>query len=89
MFDRLLLMAQRDNSPVNVWLRENPLVTGLLFVAIGGVLLFFGVKELKSGVARDKYGNEVSGGLGKVIAIVRVIGGVIAAGFGLMKLVGG
>lgn len=86
----LLLLAQRGaNSPANRWLNNNPVVLGLIFIAIGGALVFFGVRELKSGVARDKYGNEVTGGMGKLIASVRVIGGLIAGGFGLYKMFGG
>ena len=64
-------------------------VFGAIFIVIGGLLLSFGVRDLRRGVARDKFGREVSGGMATLISVVRVIGGVIAGGFGLFKLVMG
>ncbi len=89
MNDLCLLFAQRGaDSPANRWLAENPLILGLIFLAIGGALLFFGVIELRKGVARDKYGNEISGGMGKFLAIVRIVGGVLCCGFAIYKMAG-
>ena len=89
MFNLFLLAQRGANSPAKRFLRENPLILGIIFVALGALLLFFGFKEWKSGVARDKYGNQVTGGMGKLIAGVRIVGGLIAGGFGLYKLVEG
>lgn len=77
------------DSPANQWLNEHPAVLGAGFLALGAILCIAGIRELRSGVAKDKYGNEVSGGLGRTMSVVRVVGGVAAAGFGLYKLIAG
>ncbi len=58
-----LLARYEKNGDLNRWLDKNPIILGLIFLAIGFILLFYGIYELKKGIARDKYGN---GGLGKL-----------------------
>jgi hypothetical protein len=85
-----LLLAQRGaDSPANKWLRDNPLIFGLVFLLIGAALAGSGIYELRKGVSRDKYGNEIKGGLGRVTSILRVAGGTVACVFGLYKMIGG
>ena len=79
----------RRNDALNQWLGQNPIVFAGLFMGIGGLLLYFGVRDLRRGVTRDKRGREVSGGMATLISVVRIIGGVVAAGFGLSRLVMG
>lgn len=74
---------------MNEWLDNNPLVLGLIFLAIGGVLLFFGVTEWQSGVARDKYGNKMTGGMGKFAAGSRIVAGIGMCGFALYRMIFG
>ena len=88
--NKLLLLAQRGaDSPANKWLKENPLVLGCLFLLIGAVLAGSGVYELRKGVSRDKYGNEIKRGLGKFTSILRVVVGGAACVFGVYKLIAG
>jgi len=90
VFEQLTLFAQRGrNSEINQWLGENPLFLGLIVFSIGSVLALSGVWELKKGVAHDKYGNEIKGGMGRVIAIIRLVFGSGFAIFGLVKIVAG
>lgn len=81
----MFLFAQRTTDGINNWLNSNPWLLGLIFVPLGGVLIWWGVSSLRAGVTTDKYGNEVSGPLAGFISVVRIIGGVIAVGFGLYK----
>ena len=81
------LLAQQTEA--DKWLDKNPLVLGLIFLAIGGLLVMYGVKELKSGVAKDKYGNEITGGFGKLIAGVRLLAGIGLCIFAIYKMIGG
>ena len=74
MFETYLL-ADR-NSPINVWLRENPMVLSGIFGVIGLVLLYFGIVGLMSGKAKDKYGNELTGGVAMLSSVVRAVAGV-------------
>lgn len=84
---KLLSLAQSGaNSPANQFLRDNPLIVGLVFVPLGGMLLYFGLKEWKAGVARTKYGREMTGTAARLIAGVRILAGLIAGGFGLFKV---
>lgn len=86
----MLLLAQRGaDSPANMWLNENPLVLGLIAILIGGALAGSGVYELRKGVSRDKYGNEIKGGLGKFTSILRVVFGGAACVFGIYKMIAG
>jgi uncharacterized membrane protein len=90
MSDSLLLLAQRGaNSPVNRWLAEHPIVLGLIFLAIGLVLLLSGLYELRKGVAHDKYGNEFEGGTAMFMSVIRIVGGLVACGFAIYKMING
>ncbi|MCA9222598.1 MAG: hypothetical protein KDA71_19865 [Planctomycetales bacterium] len=71
----VVLLADR-NSPTNQWLRENPLVLGLIFGVLGIALLYFGITGLKAGKTRGKYGRELSGGAAMVTSIIRLVAGV-------------
>ncbi|WP_144056617.1 MULTISPECIES: hypothetical protein [Rhodopirellula] len=73
------LIADR-NSPTNVWLRENPLVISLVAGVLGIALVYFGVVGLKTGATKDKYGNEVTGGVAVLSSVARLIGGIGAIG---------
>ena len=73
--DLIPLLADR-NSPTNVWLRENPLVLSAGMALLGLVLLYYGVAGIKSGTTRDKYGNEITGGLAAIGSYARAIAGV-------------
>ncbi|TWU42686.1 hypothetical protein [Novipirellula artificiosorum] len=75
MLSEFAILADR-NSAANQWLRENPLVLSAGMTVLGCALLYFGVAGLKSGTARDKYGNELTGGLAKLSSLVRFIGGI-------------
>ncbi len=83
------LFAQRGNDAANEWLNDNPIVLGLIFLAIGAALVISGVYELQRGVTRGKYGEEISGGLGKFTSIVRVVAGVGCCLFAVYKMVAG
>lgn len=82
-----MLLAR--NEEINKWLGENPLVLGGGFLAIGLVLLGFGINDLLTGKARGKWGTEMTGGMASFMGIVRLIGGLTCCGFGLFKLVQG
>lgn len=84
-----VLARMSADSPINKWLNENPLALGSIAIVIGAVLAGSGVIELKKGVAHDKYGNVIPGGMGSTTSIVRVIAGVAACVFGLYKIVAG
>lgn len=87
---KLLLLAQRGaDSPANKWLKENPLVLGFLALLLGAVLAGSGVYDLRKGVTRDKYGNEIKGGRGKFTSILRVVVGGAVCVFGVYKLIAG
>jgi hypothetical protein len=85
-FDFTLLA---DNDAINEWLGKNPLVLGLIALAIGGALAGWGGWELSQGVAYDKWGNKMEGGMGQMLAIVRIVFGVAACAFGLYKIFAG
>ncbi|MCR9201371.1 MAG: hypothetical protein NXI04_22230 [Planctomycetaceae bacterium] len=86
----LQTLARRGaNSAMNKWLNENPAVLGLLAIGLGVVLAGSGIYEMQSGVTRDKYGNEIKGGLGKFTSVVRILFGAAACVFGLYKIVAG
>jgi hypothetical protein len=84
-----LLGQSGSDSAVNQWLADNPFMLGVIFIVIGGALAAYGFFELRSGVARDKYGNEIGGGLGRGLAIMRVVIGLGCAGFAIYKMVAG
>jgi hypothetical protein len=75
------------NEEINRWLSENPMILGGLFLAIGLVLLAFGVSDLATGKARTKYGAQVQGGMAQFYGIIRLVAGAGCAGFGAFKLV--
>lgn len=54
--------------------------------AIGLVLLASGVYELRTGVSRGKYGEELKGSWGTFNSVLRIIGGAAACVFGLYKM---
>ena len=84
------VIAQRGaDSPANKWLAENPLVLGLIAFLIGALLAGSGVYEMRKGVAHDKYGNEIRGGMGQFTSILRIVFGVAACGFGVYKMLAG
>lgn len=86
----LKVLAQRGaDSPANKWLNENPLVLGLIAIAIGAALAGSGAYEMRKGVAHDKYGNEMRGGLGMSLSVTRIVAGLAFCGFGLYKMVAG
>ena len=86
----LNLLAQRGaDSPANRWLNENPLVLGLLALLIGVALAGSGIYEMRTGVSRDKYGNEIKGGLGKMTSILRIVIGTAACVYGVYKMIAG
>jgi hypothetical protein len=74
------------NSEINVFLRENPLILGLVFLALGLVLGLWGLHELRQGVAHDKYGNEMRGAFGSFASILRIIAGIGLTIFALYKI---
>jgi uncharacterized membrane-anchored protein len=85
----LLLLQRGADSPINKWLNENPIVLGLLSLMIGIVLAGSGIYELRKGVSRDKYGNEIKGSLGKSMSILRIAIGTAACVFGAHKAISG
>lgn len=86
----ILLLAQRGaNNPANKWLNDNPQVLGLGALLLGAVLAVSGINGLSEGVARDKYGFEFRGCLGKSMSLLRVAFGAAVCAFGVYKLVTG
>lgn len=86
MIETINLCAQQS---FNQWLSDHPAVLGLFLLTIGGILAASGVWELKKGVSKDKYGNEIKGKFGKIVSILRlVVGGGIAC-VGIYKLISG
>jgi hypothetical protein len=81
----MFLLAR--NEEINQWLNENPAILGGIFLVIGVVLLGFGISDLVTGKARGKWGTEMTGGMASLMGIIRLIGGLGCAGFGLFKLV--
>ena len=79
-----LTMLAQDAG--NKWLKDNPAILGLIFLGIGALLLFTGVREWKSGVARGKYGQEYTGGTAKVISGIRLLVGLGMSGFGVTQI---
>ena len=77
------------NDPMNVWLTEHPVVLGLITIAIGALLFYFGYAGLQSGTTKDKWGNQMEGGMASMISIVRCVAGAGACLFGLYKMIAG
>jgi hypothetical protein len=81
-----VLFAQR-NEEINQWLDQNPLVLGLMFIAIGVVVGGWGIYELATGVSHSKRGKVVTGNQGKILSLIRIVAGVGCILFGLYKMV--
>ena len=79
MIHEAWILADR-NSAANVWLREHPFVLAAGMALLGATLLFFGVIGLKSGTTKDRYGNEMTGGLATASSVVRTVGGIALLG---------
>lgn len=84
-----LIFARVRNEAANNWLKEHPMALGGIAILLGLVIGGWGIAELMSGVARDKYGNAVEGGMGKTLAIIRIVAGAGCLIFGLYKMVAG
>lgn len=80
-------LLQKDD--LNQWLKDNPVVLGGILIAVGSLLVFFGLRGWKSGSTRGKYGEEISGGLGKTVSGMRLLLGAGFVAFGLFQLVKG
>lgn len=90
MLDSLTILAQRGaDSDLNQWLGEHPAVLGGIFIAIGLAVGGYGAWELYKGVAHDKWGNQMEGGMGNAMAGLRLVAGICCVGFGIYKLVAG
>lgn len=51
----LALLAQRNaDHPENRWLEDNPLILGLIILALGAAIIARGSWELYTGVSRDR-----------------------------------
>ena len=85
----LTILAQGRNAEANQWLDEHPMVLGSGAVALGLVLLGFGIVGLKKGTTTDKRGRQLTGGSAQAMNIVRLVAGVACVGFGLFKMVAG
>jgi hypothetical protein len=83
----MFLLAR--NEEINKWLDEHPAVLGAGAIALGGLLLAFGIRALLTGRSHAKYGIELQGPVayahGGVLALIG--GGIVL--FGLYKLVTG
>jgi|GEM_PF-1227199 hypothetical protein len=88
-FNEHVLAQSSADSAINQWLSDNPLILGIIFLVLGGALAAYGLYELKSGVSRDKYGNEIKGGLGKGLAVIRLVAGLGFSGFGIYNMIAG
>jgi len=89
MLDKVYLLAQRRNEAANAWLEEHPMVLGLGALALGALIGGWGIKDLMSGTARDKYGNELEGGMAMTMGIIRLVAGGGLCLFGIYKMVAG
>jgi hypothetical protein len=77
------------NDQINVWLTEHPAVLGLIAMAIGALLIYFGYAGLQSGTTKDKWGNKMEGGMASLMSIIRLVAGAGACLFGLYKMIAG
>jgi hypothetical protein len=88
MIDALKLLAyQSADSPINVWLRNNPLVLGGIAIVLGALMALTGVIILRTGVAKNKLGMEFRGRTAKVSGYLRLLFGVAIIFFGLYKMI--
>lgn len=82
-----LLSAFQDETETESLL--SPTVGGALILVIGVVLIFLGIRGLRSGVIKDKFGNEFEGGKARLISVVRLALGLFMTGGGIYRLVTG
>jgi hypothetical protein len=82
-------MLVAAKTEMDRWLAEHPLVLGGCALALGAILLGFGLKDILTGTARTKWGGQVTGGTAQFYGIVRAAGGAICMLFGLYKLLEG
>ena len=85
----LISLLADANDPINVWLTEHPAVLGLIAIAIGALLVYFGYAGLQSGTTKDKWGNKMEGGMASFASIIRLLFGSAACLFGLYKMIAG
>ncbi len=84
------LFAQRGgNGAIDNWLGQNPLVLGLLALALGALIIVSGVYTLRTGVTRNKLGMEARGVTAQLAGYIRIVGGGVACGYGLYKILMG
>jgi hypothetical protein len=74
------------NEEINQWLAENPLVLGGGALALGALLLFFGIRSLMTGQASGKWGQEYEGGMAYAMGGIRAVAGGLVLLFGLYKI---
>jgi len=77
------------NDEINARLAKNPVVLGFGALAIGLLILGFGVYALKTGRAPTKKGPDMEGANAKAMAIVWLVFGGLFSLFGVYKIVTG
>ncbi len=86
--DLFFLLADAKDD-FNQYLDEHPVILGLGAIGLGLLIGGYGAFELFTGVSRDKRGNVLEGGTGKLASFVRLAMGLFFIGFGLFKLISG
>ncbi len=76
MFNFLLLASRFDS--LNKLGDEHPTATGMILLIVGGALIGYGVHGLRTGVAKDRWGFEFSGGMANLTSAARFLGGIAA-----------
>ena len=82
--EHLALFARGNQA--NKWLEQNPVIFGLIVLAIGLVVGGNGLYELSTGVSRTKSGKVVTGTQGQGLAIFRIVVGVACILFAVFKM---
>lgn len=77
------------NEEINKWLEEHPAVLGGGAIAIGLVLLGFGVVALLTGRSTGKYGHKMQGPMAYAHGGIMAAFGALCILFGLYKMVAG
>jgi len=67
----------------------SPELKGGLFLVLGLVLVFFGVRGLRRGTTKDKFGHEYTGGKAKLMSGSRLVIGLVLVVLGLYRVVAG
>jgi hypothetical protein len=80
----MVLLAR--NEEINQWLDEHPLVLGGGALALGALLLWFGISSLMTGRASGKWGQQYEGGMAYFMGGIRVVAGGVVVLFGLFKI---